>query len=192
MRATLVLALVAALGGCSRRARVEVTPVPLSKPPRAIVRCRTTGLDVTKVTWKVGPAVHQQGYNVPRDEAAALFQWGENAPPAQLGIACTAEDAKGNKLSASTSLATPTITKATVSGAVLSIEGSGLGTPSGDEDGVWLRGRDKMLRADWGCKTLAWDDHHIAACTPVGATGTMEVRVATGGKLALGTVEVKP
>jgi len=189
MARALVLAVAAcALTGCAKRIRIELTPVPGAKPASAIVRCRTVGIDVAKVTWTLGPAVRQIG--LPHDEAALLIQWTENAPPAQLQIACTVEDAKGARRAAGTSIAPPVITRAAVAGNRVTVEGSGFGAPLGVEDGVWLFSARGALRADAACKGASWDDKKIVACAPVGAAGRMELRVATGGKLAARAVDV--
>jgi hypothetical protein len=190
-RALWVVAAACALAGCARRARIEITPVSGAKPPTAILRCRTTGPAAARFTWELGKAVRPIGTG-PRDQAALLVQWTAGGPSAQLGITCTAEDADGRKLSAGTSLARIDVTRASVAGGVVTVEGAGLGAPVGDEDGVWLLQKGRALRADTACKGSSWDDKKIVACAPLGVSGRAELRLSSGGRLASQAVDVKP
>jgi hypothetical protein len=190
-RALCVIVAACAIAGCARRARIEVTRIPGTNPPSAIVRCRAVGLTVARVSWSLGAMVRTLGVG-PKDESALRVQWTPTASPAALGIACTVEDAAGQKLSAAASMAKLELTRATVAGGVVTVEGSGLGARVGSEDGVWLLSGGRALRADAACKGASWDDKKIVACAPLGVTGRAELRVASGGRLAALAVEAKP
>jgi hypothetical protein len=186
MRPLLLLAAVWALAGCEPRARILVTRVEGVKPPNAILRCQTDGIERPRFTWQLGKAIQQIGLRPPNDEGALLVQWNDGAPSTDLTVACSADDGSGKPLSASTSLATLQIARVQVAGGLITVEGSGFGARAGADDGVWLLTRGAARRADSSCPRARWNDARIVACvTPdVTSLARVETRVQSGGRLA--------
>jgi hypothetical protein len=172
-----------ALGGCARRARLVITRFDGLHPPQALVRCLTAGLDSPKFTWKLGTGLKQPGVNLPKDEGALVVQWNDGTPSAGLAVGCLADDGRG-VVGAAGSLAPLTVTRATVAGGLVTVDGSGFGTTVAGDDGVYLLAGGASLHADPTCAKASWTDAHLVACAPPLPPGRYELRVQSGDRLA--------
>src|SRR5581483_3518684 len=183
--------------GCGRLrgARVDVTRVETVRPEHAILRCLVDGGRAPiAYSWRLTPGIHQAGYGVPGDEAAMLVTV-EPIKTTQAGlVTCTASDASGQSVSASVALGPMAITRAAAGPGTITVEGSGFGV-RGADDAVWLvPARGAALMADSSCKQASWADAKIVACVPPPDGRVREVRVESGGRLALapsGPVELE-
>ena len=173
--------------GCTPpRARLTATLLEAARPPEAWLRCQTVGLTApVKFQWKLGQAVKQVGYNLPRDEGALLVQLPDPPVGPSSRVECIATAPAGAPASATTTLAPINVTQVTVpAGGPITVEGSGFGPLRDAGDGVFLvPSRGAVVRADFACKQAMWTDAKIVACLPAGASGKWQVRVQSGARL---------
>jgi hypothetical protein len=105
-------------------------------------------------------------------------------------VRCEITGAAGEKLAVATSLVEPKLgasTGASTRGTLLSVEGTDLGTRRGPDDTLWLVPRwGRPHAADHDCHGASWSDTQIRACIPNIPSGQYQLRVESGGRLAVG------
>jgi hypothetical protein len=181
------------VAGCGQPlARIEVERLEGTRPEWAILRCRASGFtNPPRFTWKLSAGVRPIGVNQPLDGGALLVQLADNLRGSET-VDCVAAD-KDVQAAAQLSLGPCQVTAARVAAGVLTIDGSGLGLQAGPDDGVFLvPPRGLTRRADHTCKGGSWSDTRIVACLPSLAKQGWQVRVQSGGRLALGPLVTPP
>jgi hypothetical protein len=182
-----VAATAAPRSGCDaiRGARVDVTRLRGGGHEQALLRCVVDGGRAPLVyAWKLSPGVRFGSYNAPQDEPTALVtvEAGKGA-----GVAtCNATDAVGRTTSAQVALAPIAVTRPpTRDGSIVTVEGAGFGA-RGDGDALWLvPERGPAIACGFDCKQAAWSDAKIVACLPRLDGRAYDVRVESGGRLAV-------
>ena len=181
----LVLSMLA-LAACARPAvRIEVERVEGTRPELVLLRCIPSGIGGhPRFSWHLSPGARTSGIP-PLDEDAILVQLadGKNSET----IECVLFGENNLTLTAQASIGPLAVSSAKLDGAQLTVEGSGLGGKPTRDDAVWLvPARGRALRADHACKSASWSESKIVACLPALEKKPYQVRVQSGGRLALG------
>ncbi len=194
LRAVLLVAVAAAAPshGCrTPRARLESELLQATHPELVLLRCRISGFrGRPRFSWKLPSGVRLYASNEPVDEGALLVQVNDTPHPELVQCDAIHEpDSATALLALGPSQVTAAHAAAATATAValLTVDGSGFTVERGEDDAVWLvPARGVAVRADHACKLASWSESHIVACLPKLASGSYQVRVQSGGRLAAG------
>jgi hypothetical protein len=175
-----------ALCGCRpMRVRLQLGRFEGTKPETVRVSCLAEGgRGALDYVWRLGPGV--RALAGPPRGPVAMIALHDRAPSF---IECTAVDRTGNRRAAVARFGAINIKAvlpaATKGGGALTLDGGGFGV-RGPDDEVYLVPRSgPAVAADSTCPKAGWSETRIVACLPERAHGPVEIRVQSGGRLAV-------
>ncbi len=172
--------------GCNRPGlRLEAEPLEGTHPPLVLLRCIATGIPGhPRFAWHLSPGARTSGVP-PLDEDTLLIQLSETK--SSETIECVVFGENNLTATAQAAIGPLVISTAKLEGSQITVEGTGLGGKPAREDAVWLiPTRGRAVRADASCKAASWSEAKIVACLPSLEKKPYQVRVQSGGRLALG------
>jgi hypothetical protein len=181
----LALAMIA-LAGCNRPGlRLEAEPIEGTHPALVLLRCIASGIPGhPRFAWHLSPGARTSGVP-PLDEDALLIQLSDTKSAET--IECVVFGENNFTASAEVSVGAIAISGAKLDGAQITVEGSGFGGKPAPNDAIWLiPGRGRAIRADSACKNASWSETKLVACLPPLDKKPHQLRVQSGGRLALG------
>jgi len=201
MRAALLVAVM--VSGCQGpRVRLSATPLEGTRPQLVLLECNLSGFPARpRFAWKLPPGVKTSG-TPPLDEGALLVQLADRLRTAET-VECTAigegdprksGPGPGNlTATARLALGPLEINAARAAGSQLTVEGAGFGPQAAEDDAVWLvPARGRALKADHACPGASWSESKLSVCLPKLSKDPYQVRVQSGGRLALGPAVTLP